>query len=326
MAGRGRRLRVGQVAALVLLASLALAPRRATVAVQPGGLCRRRSPPRPPATCWSGAGRASRRRADRQAAHARGRAGRRRRSATAAASVDHASRRPAPSVRGLTIRGSGTSLERMDCGRLRRARRPTGAIVEDNRIEGNLDRRSTCTAPHDAVARGNTDRRPHGRLTLNERGNGVSALERAGRAGRGQRRQLRAATASSSSTSKHNVFRGNRFRDLRFAVHYMYTNDSEVSGNVSVGNHVGYAIMYSHRLTVRGNVSDGDRDHGHLHRSTARGTGSSVRLSRGQTLVPRAAGREMRLHLQRQQEPVRAATGSRAARSASTSRPAPSAT
>ena len=34
--------------------------------------------------------------------------------------------------------------------------------------------------------------------------------------------------------------------------------------NVSVGNTVGYAIMYSHRLTVRGNVSDGDRDHGFL--------------------------------------------------------------
>jgi nitrous oxidase accessory protein len=60
------------------------------------------------------------------------------------------------------------------------------------------------------------------------------------------------------------VFRGNRFRDVRFAVHYMYTNDSEISDNVSVGNDVGYAIMYSDRLVIRGNVSDGDREHGFL--------------------------------------------------------------
>jgi nitrous oxidase accessory protein len=50
---------------------------------------------------------------------------------------------------------------------------------------------------------------------------------------------------------------------VRFAVHYI-RNDSEVSGNVSVGNHVGYAIMYSNRLIIRGNISDRDRDYGML--------------------------------------------------------------
>src|SRR6185369_13113842 len=65
-------------------------------------------------------------------------------------------------------------------------------------------------------------------------------------------------------TSKRNVFKGNRFRDLRFAIHYMYTNDSEISDNVSVGNLVGYAIMFSNHLKITGNVSDGDRDHGLL--------------------------------------------------------------
>jgi nitrous oxidase accessory protein len=44
----------------------------------------------------------------------------------------------------------------------------------------------------------------------------------------------------------------------------MYTNDSEVSGNFSVGNHVGYAIMYSTRLLIRNNISDRDRDYGLL--------------------------------------------------------------
>ena len=65
-------------------------------------------------------------------------------------------------------------------------------------------------------------------------------------------------------SSRKDRFIDNRFEQVRFAVHYMYTNDSEVSGNVSVGNHVGYAIMYSNRLVIRDNISDRDRDHGML--------------------------------------------------------------
>ncbi len=65
-------------------------------------------------------------------------------------------------------------------------------------------------------------------------------------------------------SSRKDRFIDNRFEQVRFAVHYMYTNDSEVSGNVSVGNHVGYAIMYSNRLIIRNNISDRDRDYGML--------------------------------------------------------------
>jgi nitrous oxidase accessory protein len=67
-----------------------------------------------------------------------------------------------------------------------------------------------------------------------------------------------------TAASRRNIFRGNRFQGVRFAVHYMYTNDSEVSGNISNGNHVGFAIMYSDRLKVHGNISEGDRDKGFL--------------------------------------------------------------
>src|SRR3546814_10721455 len=42
----------------------------------------------------------------------------------------------------------------------------------------------------------------------------------------------------------------------------MYTQDSVVAGNRSVGNHAGWVIMYSDRLEVRDNVSIDDRDHG----------------------------------------------------------------
>jgi nitrous oxidase accessory protein len=63
-------------------------------------------------------------------------------------------------------------------------------------------------------------------------------------------------------SSRRNVIARNRFHDLRFAVHFMYTNDSEVADNVSAGNDVGYVLMYSDRLAVRDNASAHDRDHG----------------------------------------------------------------
>jgi len=42
----------------------------------------------------------------------------------------------------------------------------------------------------------------------------------------------------------------------------MNADDSEVSGNISIGNHLGYAIMFSKRVTLRDNISLDDRDHG----------------------------------------------------------------
>ena len=39
-------------------------------------------------------------------------------------------------------------------------------------------------------------------------------------------------------SSRKDRFINNRFEQVRFAVHYMYTNDSEVSGNLSIGNTV----------------------------------------------------------------------------------------
>jgi nitrous oxidase accessory protein len=58
------------------------------------------------------------------------------------------------------------------------------------------------------------------------------------------------------------VFNGNSFRDVRFAVHLMYTNDTEIADNTSVGNDVGYVLMYSDTLRVHDNISQHDHDHG----------------------------------------------------------------
>ena len=206
-------------------------------------------------------------------------------------------------------------------GGVPRASPPRGAVVEGNRMEGDLFGVYVHGAPGAVVARQH-HHRPPGRADVNERGNGVSVWNAPGAQVERQRHPLRPRRRLRQDAASATSSRGNRFRDVRFAVHYMYTNDSEVSGNVSFGNDVGYAIMYSHRLVVRGNLSDGDRDHGLLFNyangSQITGNGSSAapagrRDEAGAEDREHAAlaaarlaarHRQMRLHLQRQQEPL----------------------
>lgn len=163
-------------------------------------------------------------------------------------------------VRRLVLRGSGSDHVAMDSG-VFLARTARGAVVEGNRIEGNLFGVYVHGAAG-AIVRGNTITGRRGRRT-SENGNGVTVWNAPGTRVEGN--DVRYGRDGIFVTaSRQNVFSGNRFRDLRFAVHYMYTNDSEVSGNASIGNHVGYAIMYSQRLRVTANLSDGDRDYGLL--------------------------------------------------------------
>ncbi|MBO1114142.1 nitrous oxide reductase family maturation protein NosD [Bordetella petrii] len=161
-------------------------------------------------------------------------------------------------LRQLSIRHSGLSLPDMDAG-VFLDRNAHHAVVEHNDILDNL-MGVYVWGPDAALVRanrivGNTE------LRVAERGNGVSVWNSPGSqvldndisAGR---------DGIFSNTSKHNLFRGNRFRQLRYAVHYMYTNDSEVSDNISEDNDIGYAIMYSHRLVVRNNVALRSREQG----------------------------------------------------------------
>ncbi len=165
---------------------------------------------------------------------------------------------PGVTVRGLHVRGSGSSHEDLDSG-IKATKTATGAQIIDNRLTGNLFGIDIHGAK-DARVAGNEiiGRRDH---RMNARGNGIYIWNAPGtvvedndvRYGR---------DGIFVNTSKRNVFRDNRFTDLRFAIHYMYTQDSEIAGNVSRDNHVGYALMYSRDLVVRDNVSSRDRDHG----------------------------------------------------------------
>ncbi len=165
---------------------------------------------------------------------------------------------PDGSVRGLTIRNSGRDVPGMNAG-VFLGKEADGAVVADNLFEGNLFG-VYVWGPDNALVTGNridglTD------IRVNERGNGVSLWNSPGT--RIENNHIRhGRDGIFTNASKRNVFSGNRFEDVRFAVHYMYTNDSVVSGNVSIGNDIGYALMYSRGIKAIGNVSQGDRDHG----------------------------------------------------------------
>ncbi|WP_455274862.1 nitrous oxide reductase family maturation protein NosD [Rhizobium herbae] len=167
---------------------------------------------------------------------------------------------PAVIVRGIGISGSGMDLEAMDSG-IFATQAATGALIEGNVLTGNLYGIYVHGAAKSLTSRNRVIGLTDGRLS--ESGNGVTVWNAPGAKVLDNDISF-GRDGIATNASKRNVFSGNRFTNVRFAIHYMYTNDSEISGNVSIGNLVGYAIMFSSRLKIVDNVSDGDRDHGLL--------------------------------------------------------------
>jgi nitrous oxidase accessory protein len=161
-------------------------------------------------------------------------------------------------LRGLTVRGSGLRHQEIDSA-IKLVKGARDNLIENIRVEDSLHgidvHGATGTVARNNVIIGRQDAR------MTARGNGFYVWNAPGtviennivRYGR---------DGIFTNASKDDVFRNNLFRDLRFAVHYMYTHNSEVSGNISVGNHLGYAIMYSNRVKILDNLSLGDRNHG----------------------------------------------------------------
>ena len=165
---------------------------------------------------------------------------------------------PGVVIDGLRLTGSGSSHETIDSG-VQMTRNATRAIVRNSHIEGNLYGVDIHGA-RDARVENNTIIGGDDRL-MSRRGNGVYVWNAPGATVSGNTiRQGRDGIFV--NTSRRNTFTDNRFEGLRFAIHYMNADDSEVSGNISIGNHLGYAIMFSKRVTLRDNISLDDRDHG----------------------------------------------------------------
>ena len=168
------------------------------------------------------------------------------------------------SVRGLTLRNSGPKGEAFDSG-VYIEKGADNVTIEGNRMENNLfgvvlhgSKNATVRAN---IIANRTD------LRLNDRGNGIHIWNNSGSLIEGN-------TVTSGrdgiyiEISHGNVIRANWFQGLRFAVHYMYANNNEVSGNTSIRNHVGFALMYSKGLKVFNNLSVSDLQHGLMLHTT----------------------------------------------------------
>ncbi len=165
---------------------------------------------------------------------------------------------PDVTISGLKLTGSGSDHQTIDSG-VQLTKKATNAIVRDNHLEGNLYGVDIHGAQN-ALVEGNTIIGRQDRL-MNRRGNGVYVWNAPG--ARVNDNEIRfGRDGIFVNSSRKNEFLNNTFERLRFAVHCMYANDSEVSGNISIGNHLGYAIMFSSRVKITGNTSIGDRDYG----------------------------------------------------------------
>lgn len=167
-------------------------------------------------------------------------------------------RAPEVTISGCTLTGSGSDHGALDSG-IRLLKGADGARILQNRLSGNLYGVDIHGA-RNAEVKGNTieGRQDH---RMNARGNAVYLWDARGAEVVGN--DIRwGRDGIFVNTSHSNAFVGNRFRDLRFAVHFMYANKSEVRGNLSIGNHLGYAVMFSKGLRLLNNVSLGDAQHG----------------------------------------------------------------
>ncbi len=165
---------------------------------------------------------------------------------------------PDVTLSGFTVTGSGHVNADLDAG-VKVLRRGDRARIEGLLVTGNM---------HGIDLHGGLDSRVIGNEILgtrdprmNERGNGVYVWNSPGALVEGNVIRY-GRDGIFSNASKDSIYRGNLFRDLRFAVHFMYTNRTSVIDNISVGNHLGFAIMNSDRAVITGNLSLGDREHG----------------------------------------------------------------
>ncbi|MBF0184074.1 MAG: nitrous oxide reductase family maturation protein NosD [Magnetococcales bacterium] len=167
-------------------------------------------------------------------------------------------------IRGLTVSGSGKVETDLDSGIL--AHKPAARVlIEENQVLGNLFGVAIQGAQAATVRRNHIANRTD--LWLNDQGNGINVWDSSG--------SLFADNVIEGGrdgfyihTAHGNIIRSNRFSRLRFAVHYMFANDNEITDNISVDNEVGYALMYSENLKVLRNISLRDRDHGLMFHSS----------------------------------------------------------
>lgn len=164
------------------------------------------------------------------------------------------------SLSNFTVTGSGLLLETQDSG-VFLSKQASNIEVRNLKILDNLIGVYVWGAKNATVAdniiRGRQDMR------VNERGNGVQLWNAPGAIVENNDIQF-GRDGIFTTTNKKNIYRNNYIHQVRFAIHYMYTNDSLVENNISEGNTIGYAIMFSKKVQVINNQSIDDKDRGIL--------------------------------------------------------------
>ncbi len=149
-------------------------------------------------------------------------------------------------VRGLTLRGSGTSLVGEDAG-IRVVDAP-GCTVAENRIEDVLFGVLVIGSAGTRIDDNHVTGKP---LPIPRRGDGIRLFDSSHSTVSGNLvedcRDL-SVWESNDVAARHNVVRRGRY-----GLHYMYCDDNLFEDNVFEDNQVGGAIMYSRRLTLRRN-------------------------------------------------------------------------
>lgn len=165
---------------------------------------------------------------------------------------------PDVTIKNLTVTRSGLSLPDMDAGIFLDKTALRAQILNNHILENSVG--VYLWGAQYALVQGNVivgDKQ----LRVNERGNGVTVWN-------AEHSQVVENDISFgrdgifSNASNFNTFSRNRFHNLRYGVHYMYTNDSEIADNISLDNTIGYAIMFSERIKVKNNIALNNREQG----------------------------------------------------------------
>ena len=161
-------------------------------------------------------------------------------------------------LKGFTVTGSGSVNQDLDAA-VKILQGADRGRIERLLVTGNMHGidvhggKDTVVLANEIIGRRNA--------RMNERGNGIYVWNSPGTRLEGNSIRY-GRDGIFSNTGKNSFYRNNTMRDLRFAVHFMYTRNTEVSGNISIGNHLGFAIMFSDRAKILNNLSLGDREHG----------------------------------------------------------------
>ncbi len=161
-------------------------------------------------------------------------------------------------IKNLIISNSGINLASQDSA-IFVNKNMSNALIQNNTLIGNLIGVYLWGAINSSVINNKIIGKKD--LRENERGNGIQLWNSPG-----SKVSFNDVSYGRDgifvTTSKNNTFNNNFFHNLRYSIHYMYTNNSSVRDNVSIGNDIGYALMSSNKLNISNNISINDREHG----------------------------------------------------------------